>query len=225
VRRREGARGVGGKGGETPWWKRRWVIVTAAILALLLIVGALGDSETDQSADSEPAALTETTGADEPVAEDPAATFAEAAEEVDEDHYGAALALAASLGEDDENRLRRRIAGRLARRAIYAVGIGNRGRARRLLRRANQYPQTPAVTRARSSLRSAERRAARRAELRRQQRAAARRAAAEARAAERRAAEAAAAQAVAAPETSGPSTYNWCGKRDGDGDGLYCEDE
>jgi len=22
---------------------------------------------------------------------------------------------------------------------------------------------------------------------------------------------------------SGPSTFNWCGKRDGDGDGIYCE--
>lgn len=24
-------------------------------------------------------------------------------------------------------------------------------------------------------------------------------------------------------DTSGPSTNNWCGKRDGDGDGIYCE--
>jgi micrococcal nuclease len=26
-------------------------------------------------------------------------------------------------------------------------------------------------------------------------------------------------------DTSGPSTTNWCGKRDGDGDGIYCEGE
>ena len=28
-----------------------------------------------------------------------------------------------------------------------------------------------------------------------------------------------------APGVSGPSTTNWCGKRDGDGDGIYCEGE
>ena len=170
---------------------------------------------------------------------------------VDDDLYAEALAAAAVLGDDDESYIARRIANRLARRTMNALRGGDRSRARFLVLKAREYPSTSLSRQARGAYRQAQVRADGRfcsatekssyrdtglikagcadyvatrqaAVAAREQRAAAKRAADDA---ERAAAEAPSIDAPGAdaPDTSGPSTFNWCGKRDGDGDGIYCE--
>ena len=217
------------------WWRRPWAIAVGALVLLFLIVGALssGDpsapSESAQAAQESPAVSTSEPTAT-PAPTEPPQTISDARAAVRDDDYAAALLIAAALGRDDERGIERRIARRLAYRVQRALSIGDRAHASQLLRKARAYPRTSEIGRAAKALDAAQARAAARrkaqAIARAQHRArvqARRIARAEAR---RRAQAAESAPAVpAAPEapTSGPSTTNWCGKRDGDGDGIYCE--
>jgi hypothetical protein len=106
-----------------------------------------------------------------------------------------------------------KISRRLAYRATDALRSGDRTRARFLLDRVGDYGSTPESTNAWGRYEAAQQRAAERRAAARQQR-------------QEQAvpAPSLAPESVPAPDTSGgPSTTNWCGKRDGDGDGVYCE--
>lgn len=231
---------------EKPWFKRKRTWAIAAVL-LFVLVAALGsepdssDKRTAPLADdttthAAPATSTDTT----PTTAGP--TRADLDGMVKADRYADALAAAAQLGSDDESYVTRRIANRLARRTMAALTRGDRSRARFLVLRSEDYPSTSLSRQARGAYRRARVRADARfcsssekvayrdtaaikpgcADY-----AADRQAAVVARE-QREAAEAA--PVVEAPstdpaDTSGPSTTNWCGKRDGDGDGIYCEGE
>lgn len=228
---------VAAVGTARPWFKRKRTWALAGVLFFLL-VGAIGsafDSSEDTDARNAAATATQTVPPEAAVAATttettttPAGpTRADAEDMVDDDLYAEALAAAALLGSNDERYIARRIANRLARRTMFALDSGDRSRARFLVLKARDYPSTSMSRQARAAYDDAQARA--------KARAAARRAEAEARAAQdaaeraAREAEERAAEAVpdvpeaSAPETSGPSTTNWCGKRDGDGDGIYCE--
>lgn len=242
VRKTAPARARVGNRGAPRWWSRPKLIGAAAFVLFLWMVGSLSLmvsalSSKEQQAPSARAAIAAAAPAStEPVAEAtptaPVETIADANEAVEDRDYGAALLIAAALGEDDEARVGRRIAGHLAKRVRKALRSGDRSGARSLLAESRSYPQTSEVRQARLSYKRAQAAAQRRAEARRIARAEARRKAREARAARRRAREAARALEAAptydapaseAPSTTGPSSVNWCGKRDGDGDGVYCE--
>jgi hypothetical protein len=224
------------------WWTRPKLIGIASVVLLLIMVGSLGSQEPNAPVPKSAAVTTEQ-GESVPEATPTAApveTIADAIEAVEDRDYAGAVLIAASLGEDDEARVGRRISRHLARRVRHALRGGHRGRARNLLAESKSYPRTAQLRRARASYRAAQAAAKRRAELRRiarerraEERRLARQRARELRVARRRARDAAraleeqASQAPApsydAPSTSGPSSVNWCGKRDGDGDGIYCE--
>ena len=213
-----------------PWWRRGWAIGVGAVLILLLLVGvASGPTDDDEPENQGGAPQTEATTTEEK----PTETLADAQEAVDDDDYTGALAIAAALGDDEKNQIARRISRRIGKRALRALAKGDRGKARRLLKeaKAEDYPSTSALRTAQSRYDLAVAQARERAEAKRQAR---REARAQERAEERaRQEEEEAAQAPdpapsdegSAPDASGPSTTNWCGKRDGDGDGIYCEGE
>jgi hypothetical protein len=223
---------------DRPWFKRKRVWVFAAVLFFVLVgvVGSAFDSVDDTQPQDAAVTATQTVPAEAAVAgtatettTSPAArsTRSDAEDMVDDDLYAEALTAAALLGNDDESYIARRIANRLARRTLFALDGGDRSRARFLLRKSQDYPTTSMSRQASAAYEAAQARA--------KVRTAARKAVAEQRAAreaEQRAASQAeqrAADAVpdapdaTAPDASGPSTNNWCGKRDGDGDGIYCE--
>lgn len=187
-----------------PWWL--WVLV--AIVAVFA-VGALaggGDDARLSSSDGpagDPArpAVTETTSGAQAVAstvDEPTATLSDARAAADAGRYSKAVAIARAVGPGAHLAIRRRIANRVARRALDAVRAGKRGRARWLLAQARHYPTTAATQHARADYTAAEARAAARriqirvaAAQRREQRAAA-----------RAATRAATQQAAEAPSTS-----------------------
>jgi hypothetical protein len=212
----------------------------AAALVLLVVAIAMAPGDERRAAQPPTAQVVEPPAEATPAAapaQEPAPTLADAAAAVDAGDHVAAMAVADALDDDDRSRVRRMITRSFARQARAALRDGDRPRARRLLAPSARYGSGPELRAARASLRAAQRRAARRAERRRAEAAARRARAAERRAARRpaqqaaraaeRAAEAQEAAAAAAPEpaadTSGPSTVNWCGRRDGDGDGISCE--
>jgi hypothetical protein len=199
-----------------PWWKRPWAIVVASVIALIMLIGALSDD--DKTTEATRRSPTQTSAGEivtprSPAKPQPAQTLADAAAKVDQDHYAAALAIATGLSDTDEQRIMQKISRRLAYRATNALRSGDSSRARFLLNRADDYRSTPQSMAAWARYDAA------------QQRVAQRRAAADQRRQENtNPAPALAPQSAPAPDTpSGPSTTNWCGKRDGDGDGIYCE--
>jgi len=197
-----------------PWWKRRWAIAIAGLIALIMLIGALSDNDRTTKAAKQPSgAASETTTTQPPTEQQPAPTLTDAAEKVDQDHYAAALAIATELSDESEHRIMQKISRRLTYRAINALRSGDRTRARFLLNRADDYSSTPESVAAWARYDAA------------QQRVAQRRATPPQPPPETATAlPYVAPQSVPAPETSGgPSTTNWCGKRDGDGDGIYCE--
>lgn len=198
------------------WWKRPLIVTIAGVVAFIILVAALADDDKTTKAVHQPsgvASRAETTTTQPPTERQPVLTLTDAAEKVDQDHYAAALAIVNGLSEEDEHRIMRKISRRLAQRAINALLNGDRTRARFLLNRADAYGSTPQSTDAWGRYNAA------------QQRLAQRRALAHQREQDKATpAPPVAPQPVPAPETSsGPSTTNWCGKRDGDGDGIYCE--
>ncbi len=215
-----------------PWWQ----IAVGAVVVLLVVAGLLGGGEEPTG---DPGATQ--TGAGVPpktAPSEPAETFDDAVQAADDDDYTEALAIAAALGDGERSRIRRRISRRLAARARAALRDGRRGRARRLLAEARDYPRTRETTAARTSLRVADERAAARREQRRiarEQARVEREQAAAAAEAQRRAEEEAA--AAPEPEPSAPSVgEGTCAEvgvenfevppgdeRDADGDGIACE--
>ena len=209
-----------------PWWQRKGVIAAAAVALLLIVIGSLGDSDDDDGPGAPP--TEQTTG--EADGQDPPPTRARALKAVADDRYGVAMSIAAGLGADDRSYIARRISRRIARRVMYALDRGDRGRARLLLRQGRRFPSTSLSRAARSRYVVVQREAAERQQALEDAREARRQARAQARVEERarREAEAAAPDppdAGGSSEPEGGSTSNWCGKRDGDGDGIYCEGE
>jgi len=226
--------------------KRPWAVAACAVVLLLVLIAVVGDSsQSTTAADDAQAAGTTTAqpmttnppSVEPPPAEttpvEPVVTFADAQEAVKDDDFSEAVAIAAVLSADHRSRIRRSISRKLARQVRVALRNGDRGAAKRALRRADRFGPTSEIRAARTSYRAAVARAADRAAARAAAREVARQQAAERRAARGAAQAAAAAEAMApsydetpsVPEVdaSGPLTTNWCGKRDGDGDGIYCE--
>jgi hypothetical protein len=205
-----------------PWWKRPSAITIAGLIALFLLIGGLSEDDSTTKAGTQSPRTTSvaaTTTPRPPAEQQPASSFTDAVEKVDQDRYAVALAIATELGDDAAQRITQKISRRLARRAIHALRSGDANRARFLLTRADEYGATPQSTAAWARYDVAQRRVAdRRAAARQRQQE-------QAAPAPSVAPESAPApESVPAPDTpSGPSTTNWCGKRDGDGDGIYCE--
>jgi hypothetical protein len=201
-----------------PWWKRPWAIAIAGLIAFVVLVGVLSDEDPATKAATASSTVTSagdttTTRPQSPAEQQPAPTLTDAAEQVGQDHYAAALAVASVLGDGDERRIMRKISRRLAYRAIDALQRGDRGRARFLLTRVDDYGSTPQSIDAWVRYDAAQQRVAERRAVARQPRQQ-----------DTYSVPAPTPPSEPAPETSmGPSTTNWCGKRDGDGDGIYCE--
>jgi hypothetical protein len=219
---------------ERPWFRRKRTWAIAGVL-FFLVIGTLG-SATDSSdktasrnaADDTATETVPTERADAGAAtgtskSEARPTRSEVENMVDDDLYAEALAAAALLGNDDKSYIARRIANRLAHRAMFALDSGDRSRAGFLVLKSRDYPLTNLSRQASGAYYAAQARAkaraaAQRAEAERMEKAQAAREEAE------RAAEAIPdVPQSSAPDASGPSTSNWCGKRDGDGDGIYCE--
>lgn len=208
-----------------PWFKLKRTWALAGVL-LFLLIGVLG-SESDPASETSQQAnrtATDTTTTTTPGLTADAPTRSELAAMIDGDRYSEAVAGGALLGSDEARYVARRIANRLARRVMSALDRGDRSRARFLVARFQDYPSTAMSQAATTAYEAARTRA--------RARAAARRAEAQRiiqEAAAREAAERAAESPDDVPDVgvpdvpSGPSTTNWCGKRDGDGDGIYCE--
>jgi hypothetical protein len=125
-------------------WRRRWFIITAAILLLLFIVGLTGDPE--QSSDEPQGKATPTvtsTAAPDPAQE----ARAQAAEYVGQGRYFAAVAVLEDADlADAANRVRRRGAHALYRQARRALRDGRYKRARRVAVAARRLRRTAAIT-------------------------------------------------------------------------------
>jgi hypothetical protein len=188
------------------WWKRPWAIAIAAVIALIMLVAGLSDDDKTSTAEpSAVASVTETTTTPPRTEPQPALTLIDAAEKVDQDHYAAALAVANGLSDEDEHRIMQKISRRLADRAINALRSDDRTRARFLLNRADGYSSTPQSAAAWDRYYASRPPVAQGQSLKTQARPIP-------------------SKSAPTPATSsGPSTTNWCGKRDGDGDGIYCE--
>ena len=147
-----------------PWWQ--WAI--GAFVVLVIFVAIFGDDNASTTSTSTvtvtqaaPPAQADTT------AEPAAATITDARAAADAGDYATAVDIAATLGSDAEVTIRHRIANRIARRALAAVRAGDRGLAKTLLVRADEFPTTALTRQARSSYRAAKARAAERARARR----------------------------------------------------------
>ena len=214
-----------------PWFKRKrvWAIAGVLFFGFLVAVSPDPDAPDETASNQAGQAPTQTTSGEATVATEttPAETGptrADLENMVDDDVYAEALAAAALLGEDDESYIARRIANRLARRTMFALAKGDRSRARFLVAKSEDYPSTSMSRDASGAYQAAQARASARTAARRVE---AQRVAQED--AAREEAERAIESAPDIPDASvpdspsGPSTTNWCGKRDGDGDGIYCE--
>lgn len=167
-----------------PWW--HWAL--AGFVGLLILGALFGDDDSENTA-----AETRTVTVTQPApttttAAQPAETIRDARAAADDD-YARAISIAAALGAAEEDAIRRRIANRLARRALSAVRRGRRSNAGSLLRQAGGYPRTQQLTQARATYRAAKARAAERARAKRLAAEQSRQAAAARKAAQRAAAE------------------------------------
>jgi len=147
-----------------PWWQ--WLV---GGLVLFVILSAIfgdenesGDQATTTVTVTQPAQPAQTQTASLPTT-----NISDAQQAVDDDEYAEAIAIAAALGPDQEQAIRRRIANRIAQRVRSALRSGDRGEAKRLLARADAYPTTALTRQARSSYRAARARASERARARR----------------------------------------------------------
>ncbi|MDQ3722849.1 MAG: hypothetical protein M3376_07255 [Actinomycetota bacterium] len=86
----------------------------------------------------------------------PAKAITDARQAVDADDYESAIAIIESSSDREARSVRRRIANRLASRALTALDVGKRGRARRLVAETADYPSTERARAARASLAAAD---------------------------------------------------------------------
>jgi hypothetical protein len=130
------------EGRKRPLWRRRWFIITAAILLLLFIIGLTADPE--QSSDEPRGEATPTaTPTPDPVQE----ARAQAAEYVGQGRYFAAVAVLEDADlATDANRVRRRGARALYRQARRALSAGRYKKARRVAVTARRLRGTGAIT-------------------------------------------------------------------------------
>ena len=231
VVRNPAAGGTPAVANEAPWFKRKssWAIAFVVFFVLVGTIGSIFDSADETDSQEAAATVTQPVAAEEgarSTSTTPAGpTRSDVAEMVNDDLYAEALAAAALLGNDNGTHTARMIANRLARRTMFALDRGNRSRAHFLVLKARDFPSTTLSLQASAAYDAAQdrvraRAAARRVEAQRLADAQAAREEAQ------RAAEATPdAPEASVPDASGPSTTNWCGKRDGDGDGIYCEGE
>jgi len=199
----------------------------------LLILGAIfGEDKSDKTADETTSVTVTQTAPPVKTTTTPESlgTIADARAAVNEDDYAAAIAIATALGAKEADSIRRRISNRIARRVFSALRAGNRGRARTLLIKADRYPRTQQVRRARASYKAAKAQAAQRARERRQVVADRRRAREQAEQAEQ------AAPPPPPPDSPQAPSGGTCAdtpmtnfavppgdSRDRDGDGIACE--
>src|SRR5688572_23547973 len=123
-----------------PVWRRRWFIITGAILLLLFIVGSL-TADPEQSDDPQGEATPAVTPTPTP---DPAREArAQAAEYMGQARYFAAVAVLEDANlADDARRVRRRGARALYRQAQRALRAGQYTRARRIAVTARRLRRT-----------------------------------------------------------------------------------
>jgi hypothetical protein len=127
-----------------PWCK--WVLV---ILSVIAIVGTItaGDGTSGRHVTTAPV--------------ERVTTFSQAEQAVNDGDFVAALAIADTLGANDQDRIRRKISRTLARDVHLALRRKDRTAAKVLLTEAVDYPTTPHIRTARISYRAAKARAAR----------------------------------------------------------------
>lgn len=141
------------------WWL--WVLLEFVGLLTLVAIGCGEDQQSDTTASSEQRATTTTEDGQKavPAPETPARTMVQARQAVGDDDYATAVAITTSIGAEEADSIRRRIADRLAGRTRTALHAGDRGRARSLLIEANDYPMTARKRAARASYQAAKARA------------------------------------------------------------------
>ena len=129
-----------------PWWRRTWVRVTAAILLLFLVVGALaGDPEepTDRASKGNATPSATSTPSPDPVAE----ARAQASDLVQDGDYLAAVRTLEDAGlTGAANRIRARGARALVLRARRALNADRYVEARRVALNAQRLRRTGAVS-------------------------------------------------------------------------------
>jgi multidrug efflux pump subunit AcrA (membrane-fusion protein) len=148
-----------------PWWN--WLIGGLVVLVILSVIFGDGDDPSRQATTTvtvtqpEQPVKTQTIPAKNP------ALISDARKAVAADEYAKAVAIAAALGREEEQLIRRQIANRIARLASAAVRAGDRRQAKTLLARADRFPTTTLTRQARSSYRAAKAQAAEDAHARR----------------------------------------------------------
>jgi len=125
-------------------------------IILLLACALLAACGSDESSSGESGSASTTAT----VPAESAQTIANARRAVDGDDYDAAVAVAESLSTGEATSVRRRIANRLASRALAALDRGERGRARRFVIEAKDYPSTARTRLARTTYNAAKAQAA-----------------------------------------------------------------
>lgn len=205
----------------------RW----ATGLVLLMLIAAIVPAE-DPEAEKTQASNSSAEAADASTDEGPTGetgptgpSSAVLVELIDSGDYDEADEIGAQLEDDDRQLLRAYIAYRIAKGIRRRVRTGDLDEARGLVIASRKYPATAELKSATKYYRSERLQEKRRVQQLKAKRAAARKRAREKREARARARREREESAYEAPSQSGPSTENWCGKRDGDGDGIYCEGE
>ena len=121
------------------WWRRPWALAGLGLLLLFILVGALSGDEPTAARDGRGAQRQAVAPTPEATST-PAQTLVDARAAVREDDYEGALVIAAALGDDEERGISKRIARRLAYRAMRALRTDRRA-ASRLLREARRLPR------------------------------------------------------------------------------------
>ncbi len=161
-----------------PWW--HWVL--GGFVGLVILSAIFGDNETEPA--SQVATVTNAAAAPRSAhAPERDLALADARSAADDGRYVAAVSLADGVSPAASAAIRRRIANRIARRALRSVGTGDLRGARARLRQADRFPTTELTRAARASYAAARARSVARATRRRDATALRRRVAANARAA------------------------------------------
>ncbi len=135
----------------------RWLTDASLLLiacALLASCGSDGSTESSQTVRN--SSVTRAAA----VPDEPTETIADARQAADRDDYAAALNISESLRSIEAKSVRRRIANRLAERALATLDAGERGRAREFIIEGKSYPSTRQARSARASYEAAKAQAA-----------------------------------------------------------------
>ncbi|CAA9512645.1 MAG: hypothetical protein AVDCRST_MAG67-2879 [uncultured Solirubrobacteraceae bacterium] len=130
----------------------------AGASVLLLACVSMAACGSDESADSPSSARTVAASATVP--DEPARSIADARRAADGEDYAAAVEISKWLPAGEARSVRRRIANRLAARALEALDAGDRGRARGFVIEGKDYPSTEQARVARATYKAAKAQAA-----------------------------------------------------------------